>query len=179
MKMLCLVVGKLQTNCYILYEDGKCIIVDPGDEENNIIKKITKLKVTPIAILLTHNHFDHTMCADSLSSFYKVPVYDYKNLMEGNKKIGPFSFETIYTPGHSNTCLTFYFKDYDMMLVGDFVFKESVGRVDLPGGNYQKMIESLKKIKEYDDNIDLFPGHGDKTTIGHEKKHNYYFKQVM
>lgn len=176
MKMLNLVVGKLQTNCYILYEDGACLIVDPGDEENSIIKRITKLKVTPTAILLTHNHFDHTMCAESLSSFYKIPIYDYKNLFEGPQKIGPFEFEIIYTPGHSNTCLTFYFKDYDMMLVGDFIFKDNIGRVDLPGGNYQDMLASLEKIKEYDDKIVLYPGHGEKTTIGHEKKHNYYFQ---
>ena len=176
MKMLELVVGKLETNCYILYEDGKCLIVDPGAEEDNIIKRMEKLKVTPIGILLTHNHFDHTMCADTLSSFYKVPVYDYKNLFEGPKRIGPFSFEIIYTPGHSNTSLTYYFKDYNLMLVGDFIFKESIGRVDLPGGNYQDMIASLEKIKKYDDKIELYPGHGDKTTLGHEKKHNYYFK---
>ena len=178
MKMINLVVGKLQTNCYILYEDGKCIIVDPGDEENNIIKKISRLKVTPIAILLTHNHFDHTMCADSLSSFYKIPIYDHKNLFEGPQKIENFKFEVIYTPGHSNTCLTFYFKDYDMMLVGDFIFKGSIGRVDLPGGNYQDMLTSLEKIKEYDDNIELYPGHGEMTTIGYEKKHNFYLKSV-
>ena len=176
MKMLCLVVGKLQTNCYILYEKDVCLIVDPGDEENNIIKRITKLKVKPIGILLTHNHFDHTMCAESLSSFYKAPIYDYKNLFEGKNKIGPFKFEVIYTPGHSNTCLTYYFKDYNMMLVGDFIFKESIGRVDLPGGNYQDMISSLEKIKKYDDETILYPGHGEETTIGHEKKYNYYFQ---
>ena len=144
MKMLNLVVGPMETNCYILYEDSKCLIIDPGDEENSIIKKIDKLKLTPVAILLTHNHFDHT--------------------------------EVIYTPGHSNTCLTYYFKDYDMMFVGDFIFKESIGRVDLPGGNYRDMIASLNKIKTYDDNIILYPGHGDSTTIGYEKKYNNYLK---
>ena len=176
MKVLNLVVGPLETNCYILYEDGKCLIIDPGEEENSIIKKIDKLKLTPIGILLTHNHFDHTMCASNLSFLYKAPIYDHKNLFEGAKKIGPFSFEVLYTPGHSRTCLTFYFKDYDMMFVGDFIFKESIGRVDLPGGNYQEMIASLERIKEYDDKITLFPGHGESTTIGHEKKHNNYLK---
>ena len=63
-----------------------------------------------------------------------------------------------------------------MMFVGDFIFKESIGRVDLPGGNYKEMIASLEKLKEYDDNITLFPGHGESTTIGHEKKHNNYLK---
>ena len=176
MKMLNLVVGPMKTNCYILYEDGKCLIIDPGDEENSIIKRIEKLKLIPVAILLTHNHFDHTMCASNLSSFYKVPVFDHKNLFEGLKKIEPFKFEVIYTPGHSNTCLTYYFKDYDMMFVGDFIFKESIGRVDLPGGNYRDMIASLNKIKTYDDKIILYPGHGDSTTIGHEKKYNNYLK---
>lgn len=175
MKMINLVVGDLKTNCYILYEDGRCLIVDPGAEENNIIKKISKLKVNPVGILLTHNHFDHTGCADNLSSFYRVPVYDFKNLEEGPKKIDVFSFEVLYTPGHSKSSLTFYFKDYGMMLCGDFVFKEDIGRVDLPSGSFQEMIQSINKLKKYDNDIELYPGHGDKTTIGYEKKHNKYF----
>ena len=175
MKMINLVVGELHTNCYIIYEDGHCLIVDPGAEENNIIKKISKLKVNPVGILLTHNHFDHTGCADNLSSFYRVPVYDFKNLDEGKKKIDVFSFEVLYTPGHSKTSLTFYFEDYGMMLCGDFVFKEDIGRVDLPSGSFQDMIQSINRLKKYDDEIELYPGHGDKTTIGHEKKYNKYF----
>ena len=169
MEMLKLVVGSLETNCYILYENGKCLIIDPGDEENNIIKKIDKLELKPVGILLTHNHFDHAMYADSLSNLYKVPVFDHKNLFEGIKKIESFEFETIYTPGHSETSITFYFKDYGLMFVGDFIFRENIGRVDLPGGSFQDMIESLKKIKKYDDDIVLYPGHGEKTTLGHEK----------
>lgn len=176
MNMIRLVVGPLKTNCYILYEDGKCLIIDPGDEENNIIKQIDKLGVKPVGILLTHNHFDHTMCAESLSSFYRVPIFDHKNLFEGKKKIEPFNFEVIYTPGHSNTSITFYFKDYCIMFVGDFIFYENIGRVDLPGGSFSDMIDSLRKIKKYDDDIVLYPGHGDETSIGHEKKYNHYFE---
>lgn len=177
MKILTLVVGPLKTNCYIVYEKSKCLIIDPGDDENAIIKKIDKMKLQPLAILLTHNHFDHTMYADSLSSLYKVPVYDYKNLFDKEEKtIGPFKFEILYTPGHSNSSMTYYFKEYDLMFVGDFIFKGTIGRVDLPGGNYQDMLASLNMIKKYDDKIELFPGHGDITTLGHEKKHNYYFK---
>lgn len=176
MEMLKLVVGPLKTNCYILYQDNKCLIIDPGDEENNIIKKIDKLGLKPLGILLTHNHFDHAMYADSLSNLYKIPVFDHKNLFEGPKKIDPFEFETIYTPGHSDTSITFYFKDYNFMFVGDFIFYENIGRVDLPGGSYQDMITSLEKIKKYNDDIVLYPGHGEKTTLGHEKKYNHYFK---
>lgn len=176
MNMVKLVVGPLKTNCYILYEDGKCLIIDPGDEENNIIKQIDKLGVAPVGILLTHNHFDHTAYAESLGSFYRVPIFDHKNLFEGEKRIGPFIFDVIYTPGHSNTSITFYFKEYGIMFVGDFIFYENIGRVDLPGGSFQDMIESLKKIKKYDNDIVLYPGHGEKTSIGHEKKYNHYFE---
>ena len=116
MKMLKLVVGPLNTNCYILYEDGKCLIVDPGDEENNIIKQISKLKVEPIGILITHNHFDHAMYADSLSNFYRVPIFDHKNLFEGEKIIGPFKFDVIYTPGHSKDSVSYYFKEKSIIL---------------------------------------------------------------
>lgn len=176
MKILKLVVGSLKANCYILYEDGKCLIIDPGDEENNIIKQIEKLKLKPLAILLTHNHFDHTGASDLLSEFYKIPVFDHKNLFEEKKVIAPFEFYTIYTPGHSASSVTFYFDDYEIMFVGDFVFCENIGRVDLPSGSFQDMIESIKKLKTYDDKIVLFPGHGDKTSIGHEKKYNNYFR---
>ena len=175
MKMINLVVGQLQTNCYILYEDDKCLIVDPGAEENAIIKKITKLKRTPVGILITHNHFDHTGAAESLKSFYRIPIYDYKNLKEGKFQLDIFKFEVIYTPGHSNTSITYYFEDYGLMLCGDFVFKEDIGRVDLPSGSFPDMIQSIKKLKTYNDDIILYPGHGEKTTIGHEKKHNKYF----
>lgn len=176
MKLLKLVVGHLHTNCYILYEKKKCLIIDPGDEENNIIKQIEKMKLSPLAIFLTHNHFDHTGSANSLSDFYKIPIYDYKNLFEETKVIEPFQFKTIYTPGHSNSSITFYFEEYGIMFVGDFVFFENIGRVDLPGGSFSDMINSIDKLKKYDDNIVLYPGHGDETTIGHEKKYNNYFR---
>lgn len=176
MEMLKLVVGSLKTNCYILYEDNKCLIIDPGDEENNIIKQIDKLKLQPAGILLTHNHFDHTTYADSLSQLYKAPIFDHKNLFEEKKVIPPFEFKTIYTPGHSNTSITFYFEEYNIMFVGDFVFHENIGRVDLPGGSFQDMIASINKLKKYADDIILYPGHGEETTIGHEKKYNHYFR---
>lgn len=176
MKMLKLIVGELETNCYILYESGKCLIIDPGAEENNIIKQIEKMKLTPVAILLTHNHFDHTGCALSLSDFYKISIFDHKNLFEGTKVISPFQFKTIYTKGHSPSSICFYFEEYNIMFVGDFIFYENIGRVDLPGGSYQDMIQSIEKIKKYDDDIILYPGHGKQTTLGHEKKYNEYFK---
>lgn len=175
MKMRKLVVGKLQTNCYILYEDKKCLIIDPGDEANSIIKEITKLKLTPLAILLTHNHFDHTGAVPELKEIYKIPVFDHKNLFEELKVISPFQFKTIYTPGHSSSSITFYFEEYDIMFCGDFIFYENIGRVDLPSGSYSDMIQSINKIKTYDEDIILYPGHGKETTLKHELKYNHYF----
>ena len=66
-----------------------------------------------------------------------------------------------------------------MMFIGDFVFKESIGRVDLPGGNAQEMDASIKKILEYDDSITLYPGHNEETTLGYEKQNNPYLKWLF
>lgn len=171
-----LTVGPLGTNCYLLEKDGKCLIIDPGAEENKIIKRIEKKEWKVLGILITHNHFDHTTYAKSLSEFYRCNIYDFHNLFEGNQKIGPFSFKVIYTPGHEPSSITFYFDDYGAMFAGDFIFYESIGRVDLPGGSYEQMINSIEKIKEYDDDIIIYPGHGKETTLEHEKKYNKYFK---
>ncbi len=171
-----LTVGSLQTNCYILYIKDECLIIDPGADENTIINTIEELKLKPIGILLTHDHYDHDTYAKSLSELYQVEIYDYKNLFEKEHHIGPFNFKVIYTKGHSESSITFYFENYKIMFVGDFIFKNSIGRVDLPTGNYQEMIESIEKIKKYDDDITLYPGHGEATTLGHEKKHNPYLK---
>ena len=80
--------------------------------------------------------------------------------------MGNFNFEVIYTPGHKEDAITFYFKDYNAMFTGDFIFKDAIGRTDLPGGNMESMIESLNKIKSYNKDIIIYPGHGDKTTLG-------------
>ena len=168
-------VGELETNCYLVYKDNKCLIIDPGDEENFIVSRIKKFDLEPVAILVTHDHFDHNKYAESLSMIYGIKVYDYNNLFEGKHIIDNFEFEVIYTPGHSDSAICFYFKEYEIMFVGDFIFYEDVGRTDLKTGSYTKLIESIKKIKEYDENITLYPGHGKITTLEHEKKYNKYF----
>lgn len=168
-------VGPLSTNCYLLEKDGKCLIIDPGAEENLIIKRIEKMKAEVIGILITHDHFDHTTFAKSLSDFYRVKIYDFNNLFEDTMTIGPFKFKVIYTPGHHPTNVTYYFEDYNAMFVGDFIFYENIGRVDLPGGSYEQMINSIDKIKKYNNNIIIYPGHGKSTTLEHEKINNRYF----
>ena len=90
-------------------------------------------------------------------------------------EIGPFKFETIITKGHKDDCITYYFRDNQMMFVGDFIFKGSIGRCDLEGGNYDEMLKSIELIKKYDDDIKVYPGHGDETTLLYEKQNNPYF----
>ena len=106
---------------------------------------------------------------------YGIKVYDYNNLFEGNHQIEDFSFEVIYTKGHSATSVTYYFPKEKVMFVGDFIFYENIGRTDLPTGDYKEMIRSIDKIGEYPNDTKIYPGHGRTTTLEHEKKYNEYF----
>ncbi len=166
-------VGYLNTNCYLLEQKGMCIIIDPGDEVYKIEKQIGKNKL--LAILVTHHHADHIGALEVLVKKYHIPVYDANTVKEQAYEIGPFSFEVIYTPGHSNDSVTFYFPHYHFMFVGDFIFKGTIGRMDLETGNRKWMQESIEKIKNYPDYIKCYPGHGENTTLGQEKENNYFF----
>ena len=171
-----IVVGMLEENCYIIENNNECIIIDPGDEANKIIENI---RLTPIAILITHRHFDHIGALEEISNKYNIPIYEYSNLKEGKLSIGSFDIEVIYTPGHTDDSTTYYFKDEGIMFTGDFLFKGSIGRTDLKTGNMKKMQKSIRKIKEYSDIIILYPGHGNNTTIGYEKVNNIYLKEDL
>ena len=166
-----IVVGPLETNCYIITKDNKCLIVDPGDESNKIIKAIDKKEV--LGILLTHSHFDHIGALNEIKDYYNVLVYDYNN--EKNIEIGPFNFEIIDTKGHKEDSITFYFEEDKVMFTGDFLFKGSIGRMDLEGGNEFEMDKSINLIKTYPDDITIYPGHGPKTNLLYEKNFNPYF----
>lgn len=168
-------VGILDTNCYLLSKNNKCLIIDPGSEENLIISRILEKELEPVAILVTHHHFDHDSCVKSLSELYKIPYYDFNNLFEKETTIEPFKFEVIYNPGHTKDSISFYFKEEESLFSGDFLFYESIGRADLEGGSYHEMLTSLDKIKKYPDNIKIYPGHGKPTTLEHEKNCNLYF----
>lgn len=152
------VVGKLEENCYIVENDNSCIIIDPGDEANKIIDCIDK---EVKGILITHHHFDHIGALKELKEKYKVD--------ENNFNIDGFKFDVIQTPGHTTDSLTFYFKEDNLMFVGDFIFNKGIGRVDLPTGNINEMIDSLNKIFLYPDTTLIYPGHGEKSTLGEEK----------
>ena len=176
MKIEVVKVGDLECNCYLLEKDGKILVIDPGDDVDKIVNKINNREV--VGVIVTHYHFDHIGALDDIIDKYKVNVYDRNNMNEGMFEIDNFNFNIIYTPGHRDDCISIYFKDDRMMFVGDFIFKDSIGRVDLPGGNMDKMIDSINKIKKYDRDIVIYPGHGDNTTLGYEIDNNIYFKNI-
>jgi glyoxylase-like metal-dependent hydrolase (beta-lactamase superfamily II) len=167
-------VGYLQTNCYILIKGNDCLIIDPGDEEEKIIKEISDLNV--LGIIITHLHFDHIMSVDAIKNKYNAKVYDINSLEEKEYNINDFKFDVIYTKGHHITSITIYFKEEKLMFTGDFLFKESIGRTDMPTGSDFEMKKSLEKIKKYPKDIIIYPGHGDKSTLQHEFMYNYYLK---
>lgn len=162
-------VGWLETNCYIIGIDNECLIIDPGDDYNKIVREIGDLK--PIGIVVTHYHFDHVGALEEVKNRYNIPIYDINNLEEKEYTIGNFKFEVIYTKGHHNTCITIYFKEEKKMFVGDFMFKGGIGRTDLEDADEDEMIKSLNKIKKYPDDIIIYPGHGDTTKLGYEKNY--------
>ena len=160
-------VGYLKTNCYIISIDNECLVIDPGDEYDKIEKEINNKKV--LGTIITHHHFDHVGCINNFNN-----IYDINNLKEGINKIDKFTFEVIYTPGHTKDSICFYFESYDVMFTGDFLFKESIGRTDFDTSSYNDMLKSIAKIKTYDPDIKLYPGHGPYTSLEHELTHNQF-----
>ncbi|WP_461204545.1 MBL fold metallo-hydrolase [Clostridium sp. DL1XJH146] len=194
------IVGEIQTNCYIVYDDEqkKAVIVDPGDNSSRIIDIVSRLGLKPELILLTHGHFDHTLAADIIREEFNIPIYisqeDF-NMIEKNHRIFPqigkdnridyfikdgdiivtstFKMRCISTPGHTPGGMCFLVNDN--LLAGDTLFYRGMGRSDLEGGDLQTLVNSIKdKLFVLDSEIKVLPGHGPETTIGHEKSSFVY-----
>ncbi|MDP1629647.1 MAG: MBL fold metallo-hydrolase [bacterium] len=199
-----LVVGSFETNCYLAGDADtlECAIIDPGAEAEKIINRIKIGRLKPKAILLTHGHFDHFGAVSELKEKFGIPVLldkdDLKAIDESINfalrfniniskpypdeliksgdiiRIGKYSLEVLETPGHTPGSVC-YLADYEIFS-GDTLFKNGVGRTDLPGGNTGELKKSLQKIIRLDENLKIFPGHGEETTIGTEKKTNPFLK---
>ncbi len=198
-----MVLGMCQTNCYFLYrEDSKdCILIDPADQGHQIHHALTKNGFVIQAILLTHGHFDHIWGANEVRELSGVKMYAYeaeKELLNSeklnvSKGAGrPYTAEAdgylqdgeevtaagmtcrcIATPGHTAGSCCYYFEEAGILVSGDTLFQESVGRTDLPTGNMRTLVESVKqKLFVLPEETKVYPGHGDSTTIGYEKRHN-------
>lgn len=188
--------GSLQTNCYLVIDEttNKAAIIDPGAQADYIIREIEYLGIEIDYILLTHCHFDHNGAVTELKDKYNVDIYlnkaeeeymdidssgifgklpkFYKYVNEGEEiKVGNLTFKTIFTPGHTKggTC---YLVE-DNLFTGDTLFNGSIGRTDFLGGSYNELINSIEsKLMILDDDINVYPGHGPKSTIFHEKMKN-------
>ncbi len=168
LKVYKIVVGALEENCYIIQRKQKVILIDPGDEAEKIEKYIQGFNL--VGILLTHNHFDHTGALSYFEEKYHV---------KHNEMIPGFPYKVIKTPGHTKDSLTFYFIEEQIMFTGDFLFEGSIGRMDLPGGNSIEMKASLELISKYPNNTIIYPGHGEKSILGEEKKYFSYYMSIL
>lgn len=163
MKIDRVIVGPLDTNCYIISIGNNCLVIDPGDEYEKIKNAIGNKKI--LGVIITHYHFDHI---GALNYFDKNLILDKSNLEEKEYNIDNFKFEIIYTPGHKEDLICIYFKEEKIMFTGDFIFKGAIGRTDLEGGSSMDMINSLNKIKKYNKDIIIYPGHGESSTLLNE-----------
>ncbi len=168
------ITGVLDENCYVLTKNNTAIIIDPGDDYLDIKEAIGENKV--LAVLITHSHFDHIGTLRNFLTKRSIKIFKKSSLEEKEYTIGDFKFKCIYTPGHSKDSVSFFFEENNCMFVGDFIFKESIGRTDLPGGDNNDMKESLNKLLTFNESITLYPGHDDETTLKYEKEHNPYLK---
>ena len=168
------ITGVLDEICYVLIKNNTAIIIDPGDDYLDIKEAIGENKV--LAVLITHSHFDHIGALRNFLTKRSIKIFKKSSLEEKEYTIGDFKFKCIYTPGHSKDSVSFFFEENNCMFVGDFIFKESIGRTDLPGGDNNDMKESLNKLLTFNESITLYPGHDDETTLKYEKEHNPYLK---
>lgn len=166
----------------ITSESDLCLIVDPGmygeKEENRVLDYLREKHLTPAAILITHTHLDHICALDVIEKAYpNTPKYGYNYRYEDEKSpitLAGMTFRMLFTPGHKEDCICYYFESDGILFSGDTLFQESIGRTDLPGGDYMTLQDSLRRLSLLPDTTVVYPGHGYTTTIAHEKAHNPY-----
>lgn len=199
----CFTAGQLENNMYLVIDEKtkKAVLIDASALIPEITEAVKAYGAVVEYILLTHGHFDHIMgltelkkvlnakavichddliISDNINEFTRLfgglsesvpPVYE-KFVKDGDiVTVGDMQIKVIHTPGHTEGGVCYLIED--KLFSGDTLFRESVGRTDLFGGSFEKLLDSVKnKLFKLDDNITVYPGHGPATTIGYEKKHN-------
>lgn len=195
MKIDSLAVGPVQTNCYIVYNEGNssALVIDPGDEGEKILEALDGKQ--PAAVLLTHGHFDHT---GGLSAFSDVPIYihpaddvmlmdsvwsagsafgdeaprppatDY--VQEGQKlRLADLDITVLHVPGHTPGSVAYQIGD--ALFTGDTLFQRGYGRTDLPGGSMNDLARSIRRLLRLEKNWIVLPGHGAPSTLDAEREY--------
>ena len=198
-----LMLGIVQTNCYFVYREGTndVIFFDPADKGDYIYETLKEKDLHVKGILLTHGHFDHIWGCNKLRELSGAPIYAYEEekvlcedavinvseqvgrpytvipdryLKDGEEiTIADMTCKLIATPGHTVGSCCYYFEEAGILIAGDTLFQESVGRTDLATGSAGALVRSIKdKLFTLPDDTKVYPGHGDVTTIGNEKQYN-------
>jgi glyoxylase-like metal-dependent hydrolase (beta-lactamase superfamily II) len=191
-----LVVGQIETNCYIVTDEKtlKCAVIDPGDDANAILDYLESNQLKAEAVFLTHGHFDHRLAVYTVSEETGAPVwiikkdtvkageYDQFKLTadenvrfyaEGdNISVSGLSFVVLETPGHSPGSVTL--RCENVLFTGDTLFRESAGRTDLGEGNIRQLLQSLYRLSQLGGDFEVYPGHMDHTTLDRERRFNGY-----
>ena len=188
------------TNCYVVADENTkhCAIIDPGAADPHILETVRSEGWEVQYILLTHAHYDHTRGIPALRpELPGVPVYVHPGdakmpkpfffIEEMGKltfyedgdhiKMDSVDFEVLHTPGH--TAGSVVLRVGDTLFTGDTLFKGSMGRTDLPGGSYEDMKASLKRLGALEGDLTVLPGHMDPSTLDHERKYNFYLKEAL
>lgn len=196
--------GSMGSNCYILISNSHAAVIDPSAAADKILDFVSKKDALIDCIILTHGHFDHMFSVDTLRKLTGAPLFihedDAENLADGDKnafktffgrdrafapaektfrdgdtiKIGDTSLKVISTPGHTkgSICLM----GDGILITGDTLFMDSIGRCDLYGGNAFQMRQSLNLLKKLDGKLRIYPGHGDSTLLSHALDNvSYYY----
>ena len=192
-------VGPLGTNCYLLEDEASktAAVVDPGGDALRILAQAQADGAEIKMILLTHAHFDHTGGVAALcKALPGVPVYLHpadraardgslfpdpgptEDCVDGDRiLVGGLTVEVLHTPGHTpgGVCL----KVGDTLFTGDTLFRGSMGRTDLPGGSYDQLMDSLRRLAALPGDYKVCPGHDALSTLETERKSNYYMREAQ
>lgn len=195
--------GRIAENSYIIHNESHCLIIDPGEDFNAITATIDATATTPVAILLTHTHYDHIESLEQTRAHYHIPVYvspieqdwlsnpafnlsatsgndliatpaEHLLVAHTDYTLGGITFYCVETPGHSPGSVSFVFEDF--VVCGDALFKGSIGRTDLYLGNHDQLLHSIQtQLFTLPTAFRAYPGHGEVTTIGTEMATNPFF----
>lgn len=200
-----IVTGAFEVNCWLLPAGpARIVAVDPGEAEP-VAEAIESSRSELAAVVLTHGHVDHCAGLDGLIARHPAPVYIHPldatwafsewnrmppwypsaparpeqlaDLTEGALRIGDLEIRIIATPGHTPGGVCLYHENAGWLISGDTLFREGIGRTDLPGGDSETLARSLRRLLQLPDETRVFPGHGPATTIGHERRHNPFLTE--